>query len=443
MYDLLIQDATVLQFHGDTLHFLPNHAIAIQDQRIAAITSAISAGLAREIIDAQGMLAIPGLINAHAHTAMSLLRGVAEDEPIERWFNDYIWLLEHNLTDEDIYWGMLLGLAEMIESGVTTVADHYFAMDEAARAVERSGLRALLAWTMFGGEDADQQLRRAAAFVEQWNGVASGRIRAWLGPHAPYTCTPEFLATVAQAAKDLGVGIHIHLSETADQVRQSFDRYSRTPVAIAYASGLFDVPALAAHVAHPGDGDLDILRANGVGVAVCPKTSMKLAMGVAPVAEMRQYGIAVGVGSDGAASNNTYDILEATRLLALIQKHDRRDPQALPINEALTLATSEGARALRLDGVTGELREGLQADIALLRLDGLHLGPTHDLGANLLYSARASDVDAVIVAGRILMRERRLLTIDKAQVTREVSARVERLLHHQDRRRIQTYMASD
>ncbi|MCU0490786.1 MAG: amidohydrolase [Chloroflexaceae bacterium] len=439
MYDLLIQNPAVLQFDGAVATVLPTHSIAVSNGRIAAIAPNISAGQAREVLDASGMLAVPGFVNCHAHVPMGLFRGVAEDVLIERWFNDYIWPMESNLTEEDVYWGALLGLAEMIEAGVTTVADHYFAMDEVARAVEQAGTRALLAWAVFGGDGAQERLQDTVAFVERWQDAANGRIRAWLGPHSPYTCEPEFLKQVARQAQALGVGLHIHLSETAEQVRQSLAQHGKTPVAVAHEAGLFAVPTLAAHVAHPEQNDLELLRAGGVAVGSCPKTSMKLGTGVAPVPAMRQVGITVGLGSDGAASNNSYDMLEAARMMALVQKHMAGDPRVLPVSEALALATREGAKALGLGGVTGELREGFQADIVLFRLDAPHLTPQHNLAASLLYSARANDVDTVLVDGRVLMRNRQLLTIDKAQVLREVSERMERLVQRLPNRRIQTY----
>lgn len=427
MYDLLIAGADVLRIDGSQASVLPRHAIAIAGGRIAAIAPSIDPGLAREVIEARGMLATPGLVNAHAHAAMGLFRGVAEDVPVEEWFNGYIWPMEANLTDEDVYWGTMLGLAEMIEAGVTCVADHYFAMDEVARAVDESGVRANLAWAVFSGPDEEAALARSARFVERWHGAASGRISARLGPHSPYTCTPAFLARVAEQARRLGAGIHIHLSETADQVAQSLAAHGRTPVAVAHGAGLFSMPALAAHVAHATPEDIAMLAACGVAVAVTPKTEMKLGIGVAPVGAMRAAGVTVALGSDGAASNNTYDILEAARLVALLEKHAGRDARAMPIGEALALATREGARALGLAGLTGELREGLQADLVLLRRGATHAQPIHDAAASLLYSASAADVDTVIVAGRQLMRRRRLLTIDRRRVVREAQRRAARL----------------
>ncbi|MEI7771311.1 MAG: amidohydrolase [Chloroflexales bacterium] len=438
MYDLLIHGGDVLRIDGPTAHVLAGHDIAVQGGRIAAVAPAISPGLAREAIDAGGMLAIPGLVNAHTHAAMGLFRGVAEDVPVEVWFNQRIWPMETNLTDEDIYWGTLLGIAEMIESGVTSFADHYFAMDEVARAVEESGARALLAWAMFSGPDEDAQLQRTLAFAKRWQGAAGGRIRTCLGPHSPYTCTPAFLARAAAAARESGLGVHLHLSETADQVAQSLAAYGKTPVAVAHDAGLFAVPALVAHMAHPTAEDIAIMAAHGVAVAACPKTEMKLGAGVTPAVDLLAAEVTVGLGSDGAASNNSYDILEAARLIALLEKHTRRNAAVMPVGATLGLATAGGARCLGLGEAIGALRAGLHADIALLRMDAPHLQPAHNLPAALLYSARSGDVDTVIVAGRVLMRGRRLLTIDRERVLREVCARAGRLTE----RRLGARMAS-
>lgn len=438
MYDLLITGVDVLQLQGRSTVVLPRHCIAIADDRIAAIAPEISPGLARELLPARELLAIPGFVNAHAHTAMSLFRGVVEDVPIEEWFNAHIWPMETNLTDEDVYWGALLGFAEMIEAGVTTVADHYFATEAVARAAEQTGMRANLAWTLFSGADEARHLADSVQFVERWHGAANGRITARLGPHSNYTCTPEFLASVAREAARLGVGVHIHLAETAAQVAQSLAATGKTPVAVARDAGLFELPALAAHVAHPSADDVALLARCGVGVAATPKTEMKLGIGVAPVVELCAAGVTVGLGSDGAASNNGYNILEAARLIALLEKHRAQDATILPVGETLALATRAGARAVGLGDVTGELREGLAADVVLIRRDGPHVLPLHDPAATLLYSSSSSDVDTVIVAGRVLMRNKRLLTIDRRRVLREATARARRLTQRRDGR-VATY----
>jgi 5-methylthioadenosine/S-adenosylhomocysteine deaminase len=441
MYDLLIQDVTIVDPQGGQLRILPGHDIAVRGNRVAAIrpTGQIAPGQAAERIDGRGMAALPGLINTHAHCAMVLFRGSAEDVPIEIWFNDYIWSMEANLATEDIYWGALLAAAEMIESGVTTVADHYFAMDQVAQAIATSGLRGELAWTMFGqgGGEIDQ----SAAFAERWHGAAGGRIRAWLGPHAPYTCSTDFLRAVARQAKQLGLGCHIHVSETAGQVQASLAQHGVTPIGLLDQLGLLDGPALCAHAAHATPEDIALLADRGAGVAHCPKTFLKLAAGIAPVVTMREAGLAVGLGSDGAASNNTLDIWEQMRLAAMLQKHERADACALAIPEALAMATCEGARAIGQASNLGRLAPGLLADLILVRLDGAHVQPVHDTGAALVYAARASDVDTTIVDGRVLMRERRLLTLDKAEIIGQVAARSARLVQRTPGRQIQSYRA--
>ncbi|WP_129673363.1 amidohydrolase family protein [Candidatus Chloroploca sp. Khr17] len=439
MYDLLVINADILQIEGPSASFLPRHALAITDGRIAAIAPTISPGLAREVLDAQGKLAIPGLINAHAHTAMSLLRGVAEDVAVESWFNDYIWPMEMNLSAEDVYWGSLLGFAEMIEAGVTCVADHYFAMDEVARAVDVAGMRAYLAQVFFSGPQENDQLATSLAFAKRWQGSAAGRITTGLGPHSPYTCTPALLQRTAEVARQHGLGVHLHLAETAGQVAQSLAHHGKTPVALVRDTGLFEVPTLAAHLAHPTQEDLAILAAADVRVVSTPKTELKMALGVTPVVQMRQLGLTVGLGSDGAASNNSYDLLEAARLIALLEKHTRRDAQILPLGEVLALATREGAHALGLAGVTGELRVGYQADVVLIGHDAPHLQPMHNPAATLLYSARATDVDTVIVAGRILMQGRQLRTIDRQRVIEEVRQRAGHMVIRQANAQVAHY----
>lgn len=443
MYDLLIQNTTVVDPQGATVRILPGHDIALQGNLIAAIEPAgrIGPQQAAEVLAGAGMAAVPGLINAHAHAAMVLFRGAAEDVPIEEWFNDYIWSMETNLTPEDIFWGAQLAAAEMIESGVTTVADHYFAMDQVAQAITTSGLRGHLAWTMFGQGDGRAELAQAEAFARTWHGAAGGRIQVWLGPHAPYTCPPDFLRAVAVAARQSGMGCHIHVSETQAQVQASLAQHGVTPIGLLDKLGLLEGPALCAHATHATPDDIATLAGRGAGVAHCPKTFLKLASGIAPVTAMRAEGLAVGLGSDGAASNNTLDIWEQMRLAAMLQKHERGDARALTIAEALALATCEGARALGQGQTLGRLAPGYLADLVLVRLDGAHIQPVHDVGAALVYAARAGDVDTTIVDGRVLMRGRKLLTLDKAAIISEVAARAERLRQRGHGRQLQTYQS--
>jgi 5-methylthioadenosine/S-adenosylhomocysteine deaminase len=440
MYDVLIQDVVVVDPEGESASILPGHDILLRGRRIATVqpTGRVAPQEAGEVIRGAGMAALPGLINAHAHAPMVLFRGAAEDVPIEEWFNDYIWAMETNLTPDDIYWGALLAAVESIESGVTTVADHYLAMDRVAEAFEASGLRGHLAWAMFG-QDGVAELEQAGAFASRWHGAADGRISVWLGPHAPYTCPPAFLREVASEAHTLGLGCHIHVAETAQQVQASLEQHGVSPVRLLEQLGLMKGPLLCAHAAHVTPEDIGILAEHGAGVAHCPKTFLKLAAGIAPVAAMLRRGVAVGLGSDGAASNNTLDMLEQMRLAAMLQKHIQSDARALPVGTALALATMQGARALGQGATLGRLAPGYLADVILLRIDGAHVHPIHNLAAGLVYSTRASDVDTVIVDGRVLMRERHLRTLDKAMIMHEVAARVERLARRGHGRRLQTY----
>jgi 5-methylthioadenosine/S-adenosylhomocysteine deaminase len=246
---------------------------------------------------------------------------------------------------------------------------------------------------------------------------------------------------VAAEARRLGLGVHIHVSETVPQVLTSLRQHGKTPIGVLEEAGLLEVPLLCAHATHATPDDVAALAAAGAGVAHCPKTFLKLAAGIAPVVAMRRHGIPVGLGTDGAASNNTLDVFEQMRLAALLQKHAQGDPRVLTVDDALALATGEGARALRQGELLGRLAPGFLADIILVRVDGPHARPVHSLPAALVYSVRASDVDTVIVDGRVLMRGGRLLTVDIDQALREVEGRVARLSDRRHGRRLQTYGA--
>lgn len=440
MMDLIVHNCDVLHVAAGRSWVDLHQDIAIQGQRITHIGAASSHTETSQakMLDASGMLAIPGLINAHAHVPMVLFRGLAEDVSVESWFNDYIWPLESNLTPEDVYWGALLGIAEMIEAGVTSVADHYFAMDEVAQAVCDSGIRANLAWAVFGHEGAEK-LDRTSRFVQDWQGKGDRRITTCLGPHAPYTTNPDFLRLCARRAADLGVGIHIHVSETAAQVRMSLEQYGLTPVQQLQETGVLDLPTILAHCAHPTDEDIHLLAGKPVGIAHAPKTFLKLGAGIVTLKRFRQAGIAVGLASDGAVSNNTLDILEQARLVGLMQKHIAADPTEMPVHEVLDITFHGSAQVLGMAAALGELAPGKLADITLLRQDALHTFPRYNPAANLVYSSRSSDVDTVICHGQVLMRGRQLRTIDKAEVIRQVSRRLERLTQRVPAKRIAVY----
>ncbi|MGK7877611.1 MAG: amidohydrolase [Xenococcaceae cyanobacterium] len=432
MSDLLIRNCQVLHIadDGSRAEIFSDQDILVRGNSIEALqpTAIVDPSHFRTCLEANGMLAMPGLINTHAHVPMVLFRGLAEDVSLEQWFNSCIWPKESHLTPEDVYWGMLLGLIEMIEAGVTSVADHYFYMDSAAKAVEVAGTRALLGSTMFSRQ-GDEIIERTSRFVRQWQGAAHGRIRTLMAPHAPYTCDDDFLRATVQAAEKLGVGIHIHVSETKSQTEASWRSRGLTPIQVLEQTGVLTVPTILAHACGALPKDIEILAKYPVGVAHAPKTYLKLAMDIAPITEFRRAGVPVGLATDGAASNNTLELWESLRLMAMMQKFLQRRASVLPIAEALYIATSESARVFGLGEQLGKLVPGYLADLILIDLARVHHQPLHNIPASLVYSLRPSDVQAVIVDGELVMHNRQILTVNKNEVISRVQASWEQLLN--------------
>nr|PZN53531.1 MAG: hydrolase [Chloroflexota bacterium] len=439
---LLITNARILDVseNGDSVAVRTGQDVLIDGNRIEALLPEGTADRSQfdSVIDAGGMLLMPGLINCHAHVPMVLWRGLAEDVSIERWFNDYMWPLENNLQPEDVYWGMLLGLIEQIEAGVTSVADHYFHMQLAAQAVEKSGARALLGYAMFGSQGL-AMVEETARFVQEYQGAANGRIRTIMAPHAPYTCDDDFLRASAQAAKRLGVGIHIHVSETTDQTVASLARRGMTPVQVLERTGVLDVPTILAHVCGATPDDIRLLERYPVGIAHAVKTYLKLGQDTAPVVEFLAAGLPVGLASDGAVSNSTLNLWEPLRLMALTQKQRARMGEAMPIAQALHIATRGSARVYGMPDELGAVAPGYLADLILIDLSGAHHQPLHNIPASLVYNLQPGDVRTVIIDGQVVMRDRQLLTIDRDEVIAQVVSRMERLSYLDPAKRIQTY----
>ncbi|MCA0458949.1 MAG: amidohydrolase [Chloroflexi bacterium] len=441
MSDLLIRNCNVLNITIDARAFiLYEHDILIGSNRIEAVqpTGMADPSHFKQVIEANGLLAMPGLINTHAHVPMVIFRGLAEDVTIEQWFNDYMWPLESNLQAEDVYWGMQLGLAEMIRAGVTSVADHYFYMDETAKAVEKAGTRALLGWAIFGN-NGYAMIDRTAQFIQEWQGAANGRIRTIMAPHSPYLCDDDYLRAGVKKAAALHVGIHIHASEEMGQTRSSLEKRGLTPIQVLEQTGVLDVPTIIAHGCGVLPEDMPILAKHEAGFAHAPKTYLKLAMGTAPVAGFRQHGIPVGLATDGAVSNNTLDIFESMRLMAMTQKQASGTPTTLPIPEALYIATRESARVYGQPDELGALDPGNLADLILVDLSGMHHQPLHSMTASLVYNVRASDVRTTICDGKVLMLDGKLLTLDEGEIVAQVKSSMERLAQRQPDKRIQVY----
>jgi 5-methylthioadenosine/S-adenosylhomocysteine deaminase len=384
-----------------------------------------------ERVNCRNRLVIPGLVNAHTHVAMTLLRGLVDDLRLDVWLMGYMMPIEREFVDPHfVRWGTLLGCAEMILSGVTTFADMYYFEDDVAQATAEAGMRAILGQTLlkFPTPDApsyDDGLARCRQFVERWRGHPL--IIPAVAPHAPYTSTEALIEQSVALAREFSVPLHIHLSETALEVRESRQQHGNAPIAYVNRMGLFDVPVIAAHCVHIQPAEIAIMARAKAGVGHCPTSNLKLASGIAPVVEMRKGGIAVGIGTDGTASNNDLDMFEEMRLAALLPKGTSGDPTALPAVEAFAMATSEGARALHVDHLTGSLEPGKRADIVTVSVEGPHATPQFRISgqntySHLVYAAKSSDVRDVMVDGRWLLRERELQTIDLAQVRQEAAA---------------------
>jgi 5-methylthioadenosine/S-adenosylhomocysteine deaminase len=392
-------------------------------------------------IDGRGQVAMPGLINCHTHAPMVALRGVAEDQPTEEWFNDVVWPVESNLTDKDVELGARLACAEMIRAGVTCFADHYFAMDAVAAVVEECGMRAHLGQAFFSSQGPEGR-QNSLEFALAHRGGADGRITTALAPHAPYTVNDADLAATAALAREHGLPVHLHAAENRDQTEASLERHGATPIEVLARTGILDTDVLIAHGTGILDRDLPLLRrASGrTAVASAPRGYLKFGWPTTtPIRALHEIGVPVGLATDGAASNNSLDVWESMALTALVQKSTTGDPRWLTARQALHHATLQSARAVGLGDALGTLAPGRRADIILVDLSGPHTQPVHDLAATLVHSARSGDVRTTIVDGRILMRDRRLLTLDVAPVVQELTQRLPRLLDRAHGRRIQDY----
>ena len=416
------------------IDIIEDGAIAIKGGEIAFVGKRESAvGMsADKKIDAKGKVALPGLINCHTHVAMTLFRGVAEDKPLDVWLRGTIWPLEAKLTRDDIYFGALLGCLEMLKSGTTCFADMYFHEDMIARAVSESGLRAVLAEGIIEAGDrarGEEMLNASARFAKSFNGYADGRVKTMLGPHAAYSCSQELLVKVREKALELGISVHIHLAESEELFKDYKERYGcGSEVEFLDKLEFFSGHVLAAHCINLSESDMHVLANRGVNAVYVPVANMKLGLGAARVKELLGLGVNTALGTDGPASNNTLDMFETMKFGALLQKFVYRKPEVLSAREVLEMATINGAKALGLEKSIGSLEVGKKADIILIDLSKPHLKPLHNVYASILYSARGSDVDTVIVDGKILMENRVVKTLDEHAVVEKAESRAFDLL---------------
>jgi 5-methylthioadenosine/S-adenosylhomocysteine deaminase len=430
--DVILTGGSVVTMNDSYDLFLPG-AVAVCDGVIKAVGPAdeiAGAYAADEIVDCCGCAVMPGLVNAHTHAPMTLLRGLADDLRLDVWLMGYMMPVEQAFVGSRFCWlGTQLACAEMIRSGTTCFADMYYFEEAVADAAAQAGVRAVCAETLlrFPSPDAlsyDESLQDTRDFVRRWQGHPL--ILPAVGPHAPYTTTTDLLQDSAQLAMEFDVPLHIHIAETRQEVEEHFKEHGVSVVPWLQEHGVFDAKVIAAHCVHIDEEDMLTLKRHGVGVAHNPTSNLKLASGIAPVARMLEIGLNVGIGTDGPASNNDLDMWEEMRLAAILAKGAASDPTVLPARQALAMATIDGARALHLGDLTGSLEPEKQADMAVVELGGLHMMPQfardrEALYARLVYAGHGSDVRDVMCQGQWLMRERELLTLDEESLLAEAS----------------------
>jgi 5-methylthioadenosine/S-adenosylhomocysteine deaminase len=399
---------------------LADHAVAIRDGRIVALlptASALQRFEARSVVRLDRHVLVPGFVNLHCHAAMTLLRGLADDRPLMSWLQDHIWPAEaRHVSDAFVHDGSMLAMAEMIRGGITCVNDMYFFPEATARAALRCGLRAALGviaieFPSAYAPDAPGYLQKGLATRDAYQGETL--LTFTLAPHAPYTVADEMLRRMAVLAEELDLPVHMHVHETAGEIEEGLAQHGVRPLERMRRLGLVGPRLIAVHAVHLDDAELDLLAREGVSVAHCPSSNLKLASGIARVADMKLRGIRVGIGTDGAASNNRLDMMNETRTAALLAKVTSGDASRVKAVEALEMATLEGARALGLDAHIGSIEAGKWADLAAVELSSIETLPCFDPVSHLVHAAGREHVTHVWIAGSPRLEERRLAGIDE------------------------------
>lgn len=423
--DLLVTHGTAVTMDTQR-RVINNAAIAVQGDIITALgdtPSLLARYDAKTIIDARGALLLPGLINAHTHVPMSMFRGLAEDMALQDWLRKYIFPAEaKNVTPDFVVAATKLTLLEMLRGGTTTVADMYYFEDDIARVLKDAGMRGVLGETIIGFPAPDNKtsaeaLHYTERFLDHWAG--DPLITAAVAPHAIYTCSEQLLKDSAALARKYHVPILIHLAEDPSELEMSRKEHGLSPVQYLALIGLLGPDVLGAHCVSLDQVDIQTLAHYGVGCSHNPSSNMKSAAGLSPVPEMLAAGVAVGLGTDGAASNNNQDMFEEMDLAAKLQKFARRDPTALPAEQVVAMATSTGARALHMEKQIGSLEPGKKADFIVVDTTGPHSTPMYNVYAQIVYALKSSDVRTSVVGGRIVMEDRKMLTLDEPAILRK------------------------
>lgn len=430
---MIIKNTTILNFKD--LSVKEDVDVLIEGKLIKKIGKGIE--YREEIIDGSKFYLTPGLTNCHAHVAMTLLRGSAEDTTTVDWFNKYIWIYEKNLTPKGVYIGTLLGVAEMLLSGVTLVFDHYFYMDEAYKAYKESGIRADLAWAVFGtGENWEEKFKEATSFTEKYNGLDE-RLTISLGPHSPYICPETFLRKISEISNETGLKPHIHVSEEQWQIDKSLKEKGKTPIEYLKDVGILKKGTILAHAYFATDEDLSLIRKEGAFVSHAPKTYMRFGVVKDFLPRAIKKGVKVSFASDGPASNSNLNIFEVARDAALLAKISTGNPELGRVEELIPLLSSGGEFIGKRN--LGEVKEGFIADLLLIKKDSPSMNPDTNIFANILYSISDRDIDTVIVDGKVVVRGGKLLTINVEEVIKEANRIRDKMIRGGDEKPMQTF----
>ena len=426
--DLIIQNGTIVTMNASR-SVIENGAVAVRKGEIVAVgTSAeiTQKFTTKQTVDARGKLVIPGLINTHTHVPMSLFRGIADDLDLQEWLTKFIFPAEaKNVTEDFVRVGTRLGIAEMIRGGTTTYCDMYYFEDAVADETFKAGMRGVLGETIIkfpvpDNKTPEDAMRYSERFVNKWKN--NRLIVPAFAPHAPYTLEENHLKAVRALADKLNAPVIIHISETKKEVDDSIRDRKLRPVEYLDSIGFLNNRIIAAHTVHINDAEIDILKKRGVGAAHNPQSNMKLASGVAPIPQMLLKDLAVGLGTDGAASNNDLSLWEEMDTAAKLHKVFSGDPKVLTAEQAFEMATIRGARALHLEKIIGSIEAGKRADLVIVDFDNLNQTPFYSVYSHLVYATKADDVRTVIIEGKIVMRDRRLLTLDENVIKKDANA---------------------
>ncbi|OPJ56522.1 amidohydrolase [Alkalithermobacter paradoxus] len=416
---ILIRNVDIIQY-DEEVKIQKSVFVGIENDQIKFISKNILENFAADYeIDGKDKLMMPGFVNSHTHLPMSLLRNVGSDTSLMDWLYNHIFPREKNMSNQHIYYGSLLTLAEMIKCGTTGINDMYFLAEDVCKAAYDSGIRGSLGVSINGDVLKDDMKREIRDIHQKYNGIDGGRIQVAIAPHAMYTCSREFLIDSLHLAKELNANIHTHIAETKTEYDYSIEKYGVSPVKYFDELGYFDLKVMAAHCVHLNDEDIKILSDKKVICLHNPTSNLKLASGFSPIQKIHASGGIVTIGTDGCASNNNVNMFEEMHITSLIHKGYNMDPTLIKAHDVLKMATQNGKHIFGIDNM-GDIKEGYKADLILIDMKKPHLYPNFDTVSNLVYSAQGSDVDTVIVNGKILMEKGELKTIDLEKLYFEI-----------------------